>query len=50
MEEMRGHGATVRTLETLEQHAYMRITELIDGNHISEARQVAQILKEVGIV
>lgn len=42
--------ATVRTLETLEQHAYMRIAELLDGNHIDEARQVAEVLKVVGIV
>lgn len=42
--------ATVRTLETVEQHAYLKIAELIDGNHIEEARQVAEVLKVVGIV
>ena len=41
---------TVKLLETLEQHGYMRLTELLDGNHLDEARQVAELLKAVGIV
>lgn len=42
--------ATVRTLETVAQHAYLKMAELIDGNHLEEARQVAETLKVVGIV
>ena len=42
--------ATVSLLETLEQHAYLKISELLDGNHFEEAQQVADILKAVGIV
>lgn len=44
------NNATVQLLETLEQHSYKRLTELIDGNHLEEARQVAELLKAVGIV
>ena len=42
--------ATVRLLETLEQHGYIRITELLDGNHLDEAQQVAALLREVGLI
>ena len=42
--------ATVKTLETVAQHAYLKMAELIDGNHLEEARQVAEVLKVVGIV
>lgn len=50
MEDKRETVATVKTLETVAQHAYLKIAELIDGNHIEEARQVAEVLKVVGIV
>lgn len=50
MGETNGCVATVRLIETVEQHAYMKLAELIDGNHLEEARQVAGILREVGIV
>lgn len=46
----RGSAATVRTIETVEQHAYLKMAELIDANHIDEARKVADLLKVVGIV
>lgn len=42
--------ATAKTIETVAQHAYIKMAELIDGNHIEEARQVAEVLKVVGIV
>ena len=42
--------ATVRTLETVAQRGYLKLAELIDGNHLEEARQVAEVLKVVGIV
>ena len=50
MEHETCSSATIRSLETVEQHAYLKIAELIDGNHIEEARQVAEVLKVVGIV
>lgn len=50
MDETRGSTATVKLIETVEQHGYMKLVELIDGNHLSEARQVAELLKAVGIV
>lgn len=50
MDEPMGSMATVKTIEMVEQHAYLKMAELIDGNHLAEARQVAEILKEVGIV
>ena len=43
-------GATVRTIETVAQHAYLKMAELIDGNHLDDACKVAHLLKEVGIV
>lgn len=45
-----GNRTTVATIETVAQHAYLKIAELIDGNHLDEARQVAEVLKAVGIV
>lgn len=42
--------ATVKTIETVAQHGYLKIAELIDHNHIDEARKVAEVLKVVGIV
>lgn len=50
MDDKGACGATVRMIDTVEQHAYLKIAELIDGNHLDEARQVAEILKVVGIV
>ena len=46
----RDTAATVRTIETVAQHAYLKMAELIDGGHLEEARQIAEILKEVGVV
>lgn len=42
--------STVATIEMLERHAYLQITELIDGRHLDEADKIADILKKVGIV
>lgn len=41
---------TVASLEMLERHAYVKLTELIDGNHLDEASKVADVLKAVGLV
>lgn len=50
MDDARDSMATVRSLEMVAQHAYLKMAELIDGNHLDEACQVANILKEVGLV
>lgn len=50
MDDAMGSVATVKSIETVAQHAYLKIAELIDGNHLEEARQVAEILQVVGIV
>lgn len=50
MDNTMGSTATVKMIETVEQHAYVKIAELIDGNHLDEARQVAELLRVVGIV
>lgn len=50
METGKETSTTVRTIETVAQHAYLKMAELIDGNHLDEACKVAHILKEVGIV
>lgn len=50
MDDVKSCAGTVRTLETVAQHAYLKMAELIDGNHIDEARQIAEVLKVVGIV
>lgn len=50
MDATTGSVTTVKTIETVAQHAYIKIAELIDGNHLDEARQVAEILQVVGIV
>lgn len=50
MEERDVNQSTVRLIETVAQHGYMQIAALIDGNHIDEARQIAELLKVVGIV
>lgn len=41
---------TVEVIESLHQSALKRIGCLLDENLYSEARQVADILKEVGII
>lgn len=43
-------GGTVPLLEMLEQHGYTKIAELIDGGHLEEARQVAEVMKLVGVI
>ena len=50
MDGQTANQTTVKLIETLAQHGYMQIAALIDGNHLDEARKVADILKEVGIV
>lgn len=50
MEDAVGSKAAVKVIETVEQHAYLKIAELIDGNHLDEACKVAELLKVVGIV
>ncbi len=40
--------ATETLICTLEKHALMKISALIDGDRFDEARQVADILREVG--
>lgn len=50
MADNQAHEGTVCMLSTLERHGYAKLTELIDGNHLAEARQVAAIMKEVGII
>lgn len=42
--------ATVSMLETLERHAYHRLTICIDNGQYDEAREIVDLLKEVGIV
>lgn len=42
--------ATVTMLETLERHAYNRLTVCIDNGQYDEAREIVDLLKEVGIV
>lgn len=42
--------ATVTMLETLERHAYHQITMCIDELQLEEARQIVDLLKDVGIV
>lgn len=48
MEDCRDTTAVL--LETIEKHGYMKIAELIDGNHLTEAGQVVEILRGVGLV
>lgn len=50
MDDTGVNQTTVRTIETVAQHAYLKMAELIDGDHLKEARQVAEILKVVGVV
>ena len=42
--------ATVSMLETLERHAYHRLTICIDNGQYDEAREIVDLLKDVGIV
>lgn len=42
--------STVAVIEALERHAFLQITELIDGRHLDEADKIAEIMKKVGIV
>ena len=42
--------ATVTMLETLERHAYHQITMCIDELQLDDARQIVDLLKEVGII
>lgn len=41
---------TARMIEVVAQHGYTQIATLLDQNRLQEARQVAEILKEVGAV
>lgn len=42
--------ATVTMLETLERHAYCRIAVCIDEGDLDGARQIVDLLKDVGII
>ena len=42
--------ATVTMLETLERHAYCRIADCIDKGDLDGARQIVDLLKDVGII
>ena len=42
--------ATVTMLETLERHAYHQITMCIDELQLADARQIVELLKDVGII
>lgn len=42
--------ATVTMLETLERHAYCRIAVCIDNGDLDGARQIVDLLKDVGII
>lgn len=42
--------ATVTMLETLERHAYCRIAVCIDQGDLDGARQIVDLLKDVGII
>lgn len=42
--------ATVTMLETLERHAYHQITMCIDELKLDDARQIVDLLKDVGII
>ena len=42
--------ATVTMLETLERHAYHQITMCIDALQLDDARQIVDLLKDVGII
>lgn len=43
-------SSTVALLDALENHAYLQMTQLIDGNHLDEADKIADILKKVGVI
>lgn len=47
---MEENQTTVKMIEMVAQHGYMKIAALLDQNRTIEARQVAEILKEIGIV
>ena len=42
--------ATVTMLETLERHAYHQVTMCIDELQLDDARQIVDLLKDVGII
>lgn len=42
--------ATVTMLETLERHAYSRMAACIDSGDLEGARQIVDLLKDVGII
>ncbi len=49
-EEREPQESTITMLDMLERHGYQKICELIDGGKYSEAEQVANVLKKVGII
>lgn len=42
--------ATVESLETLEKHAYWRLTALVDDGRLDEAHDLVSLMQEVGLV
>lgn len=42
--------ATVEGLETLEKHAYWRLTALVDDGRMDEAHDLVQLMQQVGLL
>lgn len=42
--------STLKMVETVAQHGYMQIAALFDQNRAREAREIAEVMKELGIV
>lgn len=50
VDDQKASEATVTMLETLERHAYHQITMCIDELQLDDARQIVDLLKDVGII
>ena len=50
VDDQKASEATVTMLETLERHAYHQITMCIDELQLEDARQIVDLLKDVGII
>ena len=50
VDDLPASEATVTMLETLERHAYHQITMCIDELQLDDARQIVDLLKDVGII
>lgn len=49
-EDREPQEATVTMLDTLERHAYHQLTMCIDELQLEDARQIVDLLKDVGII